>query len=180
MKILISFIAPSGYGKSTAIKILQEKYAIENIKIAEPLYELQTLFYKKINKDIGDNQDGELLQFFGNKVRKENPPYLLETFNQKISQSEKQIITNDDCRPYDYNFLKEQGFIFIKIKGFPHQRNDHTIANPKSNLEWQTEIPCDYEIENYSDLKTYKENIFKVVEEILNKEKCIVRKKVKK
>ena len=171
MKKLIAFIAPSGYGKSTAIEIIKEYYDIENIKIGKPLYDLQYGFYKKINKDIGDMQDGELLQFLGYKVRKENPNYLLNEFYNKLFSSEKTIITNDDCRPNDYEFLKELGFIFIRINGFKRDRDDHTPVNSKSKLEWQEEIECDYEIDNYGDLETYSENVLKVIENILGKNK---------
>ena len=41
----ICFLAPSSYGKSTAIKLLQKHFDIKNIRIAEPLYELQSDFY---------------------------------------------------------------------------------------------------------------------------------------
>ena len=54
----ICFLAPSGYGKSTAIEILKKHFDVENIKIAEPLYELQKAFYDKLGIDIGDKQDG--------------------------------------------------------------------------------------------------------------------------
>ena len=59
MKKLIAFIAPSGYGKSTAIEIIKEYYDIENIKIGKPLYDLQNEFYRKINKAIGNTKDVE-------------------------------------------------------------------------------------------------------------------------
>ena len=141
MKKLISLIAPSGYGKSTAIEIIKEYYDIENIKIGKPLYDLQDEFYNK------------------------------------LCFSEKSIITNDDCRPNDYKFLKELGFVFIRINGFKRDRDDHTPVNSKSKLEWQEEIKCDYEIDNYGDLKTYRENILEVMEIILGKNKT--RKKVR-
>ena len=134
----ICFLAPSGYGKSTAIKILQEHFDIKNIKIAEPLYELQSNFYKKLGIEIGDRQDGELLQFYGKKVRKENKKFLLETFKNKLDNTKATIISNDDCRPDDYKFLKENGFIFIKINGYKRERNDLTLANSKDKIEWQT------------------------------------------
>lgn len=171
MKKLISFIAPSGYGKSTAIEIIKEIYDIENIKIGKPLYDLQDEFYRKINKTIGNTQDGELLQFLGYKVRKEDPDYLLNEFYKKLCFSEKSIITNDDCRPNDYGFLKELGFVFIRINGFKRDREDHTPVNSKSKLEWQEEIKCDYEIDNYENLETYRENVLEVMKKILGKNK---------
>lgn len=173
---LITFIAPSGYGKSTAIEIIKEFYDIENIKIGKPLYDLQDIFYKKINMTVRDTQDGELLQFLGYKIRKENPNYLLDEFYKSLCFSKKDIITNDDCRPNDYEFLKRLGFVFIKINGFKRDRNDYTPIDSKSKLEWQEEIECDYEIDNYGDLENYKTNILNVMSQILGKHK--IRKKV--
>lgn len=174
----ICFLAPSGYGKSTAIEILKKYYNITNIKIAEPLYRLQDNFYKTIGIDIDNKQDGELLQFYGCKIRKENPMYLINTFLQEVEKYDG-IITNDDCRPYDYQYLKDNGFIFIKIKGYCHDRTDHTIANPKLNLEWQTDIPYDYEVSNNSTLDKYEDELLKVME-VLDERKMLYYSSSKK
>lgn len=167
----ICFLAPSGYGKSTAIEILKQHYSITNIKIGEPLYRLQDNFYKTIGIDIGNRQDGELLQFYGYKIRKENPIYLINTFLQRVENYDG-IITNDDCRPYDYQYLKDNGFIFIKINGYCHDRDDHIKADSKLNLEWQTNIPCDYEISNNSTLDNYEDELLKVMG-VLNERKVL-------
>ena len=84
----ICFLAPSGYGKTTAVKILSKHYKVKSIKIAEPLYELQKEFYNFIGKSITGEQDGELLQFLGKKIRKENPSFLLEKFMRCVIRTE--------------------------------------------------------------------------------------------
>ena len=163
----ICFIAPSGYGKSTAIKLLSEKYPLKNIKIASPLYFLQDEFYKFIGKSMKGEQDGELLQFLGGKIRKENPDFLLKEFEKSVDEVKNvSLLTNDDCRPPDYEFLKKLGFIFVEIKGFKHQRVDHTLSNDKSALEWQNSIPCDYVVENFENIAKYRENLFNLMEKI--------------
>lgn len=167
--IKICFIAPSEYGKNTAIEILKTKYRLINIKIAEPLYHLQNYFYKYIDRQLNEEQDGELLQYLGKKVRKENPMFLLNVFQCELDKNKSfnGILSNDDCRPPDYTFLKEHNFIFIKINGFKRNRLDHTKADPSSNLEWQKDIPCDYEVDNYEDMTTYENNLFNLMELIL-------------
>lgn len=182
MNLKICFLAPSGYGKTTATKILSEIYNVKNIKIGTPLYELQTDFYKKLGMNIGDTQDGELLQFFGQKIRKEKPLYLLETFYSELNALNEnyEIIINDDCRPSDYDYLKSLGFIFIKINGFSRDREDHTKANKKSALEWQSEIPYDYEINNYKGLLEYKNELINIVEVIKNDRKVLCYTSAKK
>ena len=163
----ICFLAPSSYGKSTAIELLQKHFDIKNIKIAAPLYELQSNFYEKLGIEIGDRQDGELLQFYGKKVRKENSQYLLKEFKNKLDSVEATIISNDDCRPDDYEFLKENGFIFIKINGYKRDRNDVTIADSKDKIEWQSEIPFDYKINNYGTLEEYENELLNLINKLL-------------
>lgn len=170
----ICFLAPSGYGKTTAINILKKNNDICNIKIAEPLYELQNIFYEKIDIDIGTKQDGELLQFYGMKIRKENPQYLLKKFGEKVDiQDNNTLVTNDDCRPYDYDFLKNKGFIFIRINGYSRNREDHTEINKSLKIEWQSDIPYDYEINNFGNIEEYELEINKVMEEIKNDRKVL-------
>lgn len=157
----ICFIAPSGYGKSTAIKILSKKYRIKNIKIAEPLYYIQNYFYDFINTKMKGEQDGELLQFLGAKIRKENPNFLIDIFSKKIEKNINfdGIITNDDCRPPDYKYLKNIGFIFVKINGYRRDRVDHSKVNDKSSLEWQNNINYDYVVDNLGDINEFSQNL---------------------
>ena len=169
----ICFIAPSSYGKSTAVGIIKKYFNSENIKIAKPLYDLQAYFYDFIGKSIGETQDGELLQFFGIKIRKENPSFLLDSFYQRVSSSTNEIITNDDCRPPDYIYLKELGFIFIKINGYRRDRDDYVKADEKSKVEWQDDLPCDYELDNTGAIEDYEKNILKLLKEIINNEKML-------
>jgi len=166
----ICFLAPSGFGKTTAIEILRKRYNLINLKIGDPLYELQEDFYKKIGVDCENRQDGELLQFLGMKIRKENPNYLLETFLNKLNKYKHDdvIVTNDDCRTMDYDCLKKQGFKFIKINGYKRDRNDITLANPNLSIEWKSDIPFDYEVDNKKDLKEYENQLINLMEELLN------------
>lgn len=170
MSLKICFLAPSGYGKSTAINILKNHWSICNVKIAEPLYELQKDFYNKIDISLTGEQDGELLQFYGLKIRKENPNYLLDEFEKKLIllNDNYDFITNDDCRPYDYEKLKNLDFIFIKINSFKRSRQDHTAADRTSKVEWQTTIPYDYEINNFDDINTYEHDLISLMKEVKN------------
>lgn len=138
----ICFLAPSSYGKSTAVKIIERHFNSENVKIAEPLYDLQNKFYKYINRNIEDKQDGELLQYLGIKIRKENPLFLLENFKQRVDETYREIITNDDCRRPDQQYLQEMGFIFVKILGYQRDREDHTKVDRENIIEWDNDIIC--------------------------------------
>ncbi len=172
MAIKISFIAPSEYGKNTAVNILKEKFNLINIKIALPLYKLQDDFYRFINKNMVGEQDGELLQYYGAKIRKENSQFLLDEFSKKLKKviNFDGIITNDDCRPPDFQFLKQNGFIFVKINGFKRDRLDHTKSNPSSRLEWHQNLPCDFEVDNFGTMEEYQKNLYNLMDKILIKE----------
>ena len=176
-KLKIAFVAPSCYGKSTAVKILESKMDAKNIKIAEPLYEMQKAFYEKVNVLIKEEQDGELLQFFGSKVRKENPGYLENVFTNKLNNLENEIILNDDVRPLDFEFMKKLGFIFVKINGFKRDRNDKTKANDNSSLEWKNSVVCDYTVDNLGTLEEYENNLMDLMEAIKNDRKVLSYKR---
>lgn len=167
----ICFLAPSEYGKNTAVKLLSTKYKIQNIKIAEPLYLLQDSFYRFIGKKMTGEQDGELLQYLGKKIRQENPDFLVQWFFERLKEFENfdGIISNDDCRPPDYKFLKDCGFVFIKINGFKRDRLDHTKADPNSSLEWHKDIKCDYVVDNLGSIEEYKQNLFELLKKIMSK-----------
>ena len=112
-------------------------------------------------------QDGELLQFLGAKIRKENPNFLLAQFSKKVNETEEKfIITNDDCRPPDFEYLKNMGFIFVEIVGFKRDRNDHSPINSKNALEWQNSINCDYKVENIKKIEDFRENLLNLMKKI--------------
>ncbi len=172
----LTFLAPSSYGKDTAVKLLKDIYNLIDIKIGEPLYELQSTFYKKINCDMKGEQDGELLQFFGEKIRKENATYLTNNFLERLEAAEKlnySIITNSDARMPDLITLEKLGFIFIKINGKARERKDHTKSNEKHALEIHSEIDFDYEVDNFGSIDEYKDNLINLVKRIKEDEKML-------
>lgn len=170
MAIKISFLAPPYYGKTTGVKLIKDHFSAQTIKMAQPLYELQNYFYTTINKPLEkEMQDGELLLFFGNKIRKEQPEFLHIRFLERMKELENKtnLILNDDCRPHSYEFLKSLGFYFIKINGFPRQRVDHVPVNTKSSVEWHNDIPYDFTVDNLGTLKEYRKNLLSLIDRII-------------
>ena len=170
-KILkISFIAPTGFGKTTCAKLINDIYPYSiNIKLAEPLYEMQRFFYNKINKELIGDQDGELLQFLGYKTQKECPRYLADTFIRKVHDLSNKyaIITNDDCRTHNYTFLKDDGFLFVKIKGIQRDRMSHTNIDPAHLVEKGIDnLQSDYELNNNGTINDLRKSIIRLIEKI--------------
>lgn len=165
-QLKLSFIAPSGYGKTTAVEFMNRMYKSINLKLAEPLYEIQNYYYNILQVDIPGKQDGELLQFLGNKIQRDYPYFLADSFYKQLQQMSQKayILTNDDCRPHNYIFLKEMGFLFVKIVGNCHEREDITPINHAHPIEWRTDIPYDFILENRGTIQEYENNIRKLVE----------------
>jgi hypothetical protein len=174
----ISFLAPTGYGKTTAANFIIKKFDAIVIKLAEPLYVFQKFYYDTIGKEIS-SQDGELLQFFGQKIQNDAPNFLFESFQGKmkdiIRNSPQIIIVNDDCRPGNYEKLKDIGFVFIRIEGKKYNRNDITPVNPSHSLEWGENIPSDFTISNMCDIDEFRNRIISTVDRLI-KEKGILCK----
>ena len=165
----ICFLAPTGYGKSTAAKYLAKKLNGEIHKLAKPLYEMQDGFYEKIGKKVPEGQDGELLQFLGLKTQKSSPEFLAKEFGKEINKSKSLLILNDDCRPHNFKYLKKMGFIFVEIKGHSRVRKeDITSIDPRHEVEWLPEnIKGDYIIKNNKDLKSFYLQLDKLAKEII-------------
>ena len=162
----LCFIAPSGYGKTTAVDYIEKTYDAKNIKIADFLYEVQNYIYGRMDIYTNGKQDGELLQFLGKKVREIDSTFLLRNFQNKVINTNNEIILNDDCRPKDYEYLKSLGFIFIKLDSYSRDRSDITKVDKKNTLEWQELPECDYVISNFGSIDEYYKNIDNLMERI--------------
>lgn len=160
-QLKISFVAPSGYGKTTAAEYLKLTIGSINLKLAAPLYDIQDYYYKVLHIQAGGKQDGEFLQFLGDKIQRERPYFLADTFYEALCQNKNRtsILTNDDCRPHNYAFLKSMGFVFVRINGVSRTREDITEIQKNHCVEWQREIPCDYVLDNNGTLEEYKNKI---------------------
>lgn len=164
---LIVFLAPSGSGKSTCAQYLQKKYQGEIIKLADPLYTIQNLIYQKIGLPVPLSQDGELLQFLGNKIQTLQPKFLFDQFYQKFLSSPNTLVINDDCRPHNYPYLQKLNAIFIKIEGPVRLRTtDMSPHNPQHTTEWQEAIPGDFIIKNTGTLTELFQQLDSLMEQI--------------
>jgi hypothetical protein len=171
--IKLSFLAPSGYGKTTAAGIVGALFHAVNIRLAAPLYDLQRVIYNFIGKENHDQQDGELLQFLGAKIQREKPHFLALKFFDNVLHANigqrSSIITNDDCRPHNYPYLKAWGFKFVAIQGVRRSRLDHTHIDPQNEIEWRVDqIPHDLLLCNTGDLAQLRSAVQEMMENHFN------------
>jgi hypothetical protein len=168
----VAFIAPTGSGKSTAAALVHDLYpASVNIKLAAPLYELQAYIYSRVGAGLKGDQDGELLQFLGHKIQREAPDFLANEF-RKIFLSVNgvaPVITNDDCRPHNYEALRSLGFVFVRILGPVRARFDHLSVDPSHPVEKGIcDLDCGFVLYNSGSISEYRANI----REVLNRISC--------
>ena len=55
---------------------------------------------------------------------------------------------------------------FIKINGYKRDRQDITLANPNLSIEWKSDIPFDYEVDNFGTLEEYEKELLNIMRNI--------------
>ncbi|WP_155889339.1 hypothetical protein [Cucumibacter marinus] len=155
----MSLIGPTGSGKSTIANHLVTRLNGRLLKIAAPLYELQRHFYATIDKNIS-GQDGELLQFLGGKIEREQPGWLCDQFLKQLHSVDREIVVNDDCRPNCYDALRHVGTVFVHVRTSEKNRHerartDHVPIDPNHPVERgiNREI-CQFVIDNNGSFET--------------------------
>jgi|APSaa5957512622_1039677.scaffolds.fasta_scaffold89475_2 hypothetical protein len=182
--IKIAFVGPSGSGKSTAstlAKAYLEKemplYWICECNVAKPLHLMQRKIYEVMGViDIKSrNQDGELLQYLAAKFEKElGPKYIEEVDNIVSAYQGKVVCINSDCRNNSYKYLKENGFIFVRIgtddniiaERLPN-RKDITKADSKKSVEGIDQIEIDHLISNNGTLGELNSSVKLLIKKII-------------
>jgi hypothetical protein len=139
--ILLSFVGPSGSGKTTAAKfaveMLREKgICTARLDVAEPLREIQSFAYARFGRPSpGDAskpetflQDGKLLGFLAGHFENFLQDSFCRRFNKlmkdfsgpftwtHVKKKSRNAVINADCRNNSYEYLKELGFIFIRLQ----------------------------------------------------------------
>ena len=189
---LISFVGPSGSGKSSAARLaanlLEEKGVIAVRKdVAEPLRKIQKNAYQLFGRpDPGHIDSGTFLQdpellsflakhfeaFLGNIFAKEIQRLKLEA-SEYLDASKAVVFINADCRNNCYQILRNLDFLFIKIETTEEirkqrlQRRDGKIIS--ASVDATNEIVTDIIINNDGTLSELKDKINTVVSDILTK-----------
>ena len=182
--IQLCLIAPSGSGKSTAAKFLIEHLAARGLtagiyKLAEPLYEIQSVIYRKAGREIDFyQQDQVLLEEIATALRRIHPESLVRNFLRRIDQADHDVVINDDLRDTatDYPLLKARGFRFVKVAAsaavrlerLRTRRDLSTIT--ESALDKPIEgIEADWHLDNESDdLEMFRRSVHRFTERLID------------
>lgn len=152
----------AGSGKSTVAASLKTEleergYSVQVIKLAEPLYRIQSHIYATAGKSIGMwDHDNDVLRTTATWLRRINPDYMADDFVARVEASTACVVINDDMRDtaVDYPRLAGDGFSFVQITCTDdvraqrlEARGDHTIV-PDSNATWGYDTICpDYSVD---------------------------------
>lgn len=167
--MIIIFSGKQYSGKDTAAKIMLDilpdfrRCAMGDI-IKITYGKQHNLTYEEIEKNKPLYRQG--LIDLGNWGRAQNPDYWIK----KIIEQEGNIIVTDVRVPHEYEVFKGAGAIAIRIEATREVRasrgelvgeNDITEVGLDDVKDW------DYVIENNSDYETLKNNVLKIVQQII-------------
>jgi GTPase SAR1 family protein len=168
----------SGSGKSTVAAALtgslsDRGHRVEVVKLAQPLYRLQSSIYATLGQDIGPwEHDNELLRMLASQLRRISPSFIADDFLARVRASTADVVINDDLRDsnVDYPCLMAAGFRFLHVScsdetraGRVAARGDRSVV-PDSDATWGFDrITPDWSLDTTSldtaDLKHHVELI---------------------
>ena len=171
---VIAFTGKMGTGKTTALKFAMDfcdknDISYEYLKFADPLYELQDLFYQISNLPKPDKKDRQLLQFLGIHGRNIDPDIWVKILLLKAQDAinRDNLVFIDDCRfDNEAQIIDELNGIIINIHG--HTTEDETMVN-KSHVSENGICPIffEYNVANIGSKTELKDKIQNILIERL-------------
>ncbi len=172
----ISIIGLAGCGKSTSAALVKE-FADElgltcaTVKLAKPLYDLQTQVYRAAGVDLpAGAQDQVLMEALADAMRRIRPESLADDFLVRLAATEADVVVNDDLRdPFvDARILRANVFRVLRVTATPEVREkrlagrgDPSRADRSTgNLDL---IEPDVVLDNSGRLEEHREALRRVV-----------------
>lgn len=151
----IAIIGKARSGKTTVLNIMKEIYSKNGAKVAHydvshTLYPItETLFPGSV---YGEHKDRTKLQLVGQTIREYEPDFWINTMhkailNETISNCVDVLIITGVRQPNEYQYLKDNNFIIIKVKSSEAIRKLRAEKAGDTNYKEAFE----HETENYID-----------------------------
>ncbi|MEU3356088.1 ATP-binding protein [Streptomyces sp. NPDC037389] len=174
-----------GAGKTTLVKLLAQEVSragaeVLTLKLAAPLYELQSVVYAVAGRPLleGHEQDGQLLNFLGSHLRQINPHALTEAFGQRVRHAERvkpsAVLLCDDLRAPDAEAVTRLGFALVEIsapeelrRARKQARADLTPGDEQHPTEAPLEVAPWRRVENAGSLQELREQAAQIAKELL-------------
>ncbi|NOR61551.1 MAG: dephospho-CoA kinase [Rhodobacteraceae bacterium] len=163
VQIRLSFVAPSGSGKSSAVNCLAERLqaiglTVAVLKLADPLYRLQSIYYDVVGQHLDvDSQDQILMETIATQLRRIDPEVLANDFQRRLTACAADVVLNDDLRDdqIDAVRLRALGFKVVRVATSEsvrlarlNSRNDPSIVTDSPLDRQVSRIPADFVIPN--------------------------------
>ena len=175
----LALLGGPGVGKDTFVQIFRKHFpsvSYRQIRLAEPLYEVQRYIYKLCGQEIADGvQDGVLLNFLGKHMRGSNSNVLLDRFAQNVAEigDEVELILCSDLRPKDALFVKEMGFVVVHIVAeaslaLERRKKRGDLSLGSSSHETEAGIAAnlyDVQLANHGTLEEYEKSVVEFLNE---------------
>lgn len=177
-KIKICLVGKMRSGKSSVVEYLVNEYfknkKIEVVDFGDALKEITYILYPQSKKA----KDRNRLQLIGQHLRKIDEDIWVNVVARKIKKSTAEVIICASCRQNnEYEYLKKEGFVFIKIDCSDELRIQRAKSNGDnfdlSNLNHETEVSIDsfnydYNIINNKGVNELHKNINRIMGDILH------------
>ncbi|MBI6705392.1 ATP-binding protein [Pseudomonas viridiflava] len=186
-QVRLALVAPSGSGKSTTAQLLGQYFqragmSVDVIKLAEPLYELQGIFYEQAGVHlVKGSQNQSLLECIARELRALSDHSLIDNFARRLADSTAQVIINDDLRDdaTDWPFLRDEGFQVIKVltesglrQSRLEERGDVSVVQNSALDQQMDRIKADYVLPNNRSLRQLEERIAVIAQWALTASRC--------
>lgn len=157
----IAFTGKAGSGKTTAALALADAKNYHIVSFAEPIKRVAGVLWGSKGRT-----DRETLQWIGQSVRSRDPSAFVRILEERLDDianetaARGRVVVDDLRMPAEYDMLREQGFIIVRIEADRWLRVDRLVATGKlgrqEELDDLTETalddyPVDYTIYNNND-----------------------------
>ncbi len=152
--LCISLVAPSGAGKSTTASLMKAAFermgrTVEVLKLAAPLYSLQSCLYQECGVSLrSGQQDQRLLEVIATEMRRVASDSLVRNFEARLMAVRSDVVINDDLRDdkTDWPWLKRKGFTVVRVLAGNAIRNDR--LQQRGDLTVVLDSSLDAQIDN--------------------------------
>lgn len=167
--VKIAFGYQAGVGKNEATNLLLSKIGGIELSFAQPLYDI--LYFAQQTCGFPLKKDRQFLQYIGTEwARKQNENVWVDKMERSITENiDKNIIISDVRFKNEFDFLKQNGFIMVKIIRENRDINSRIGTGDSShssekNLE--EEGDWDYIVENNGTINIFHAKIISILEKI--------------
>ncbi|CAL7959343.1 conserved hypothetical protein [Alphaproteobacteria bacterium] len=173
--IKVLLVGERGTGKSTFVEIAKEVFpGVYGIRIAVPLYQVQSLIYDfcGIQKDF-EQQDDVLLTFLGKHLKCINPQIYEKHFEEQMEvalRKASSMVICSDARPPNVDFIIKKGFKIIRIEAEEQAKKSRLIA--RHDIVFEDAVTprglifdghADFVITNNATIQEYRSKILEIV-----------------